>query len=252
VLTHGTFSNGRICENLAAYLADRSFDCWVLELRGRGEGGRALQHATFEDFGLLDVPPALEAVRTHTGRRQLFLVGHSGGGLAFLMHLARIPAARANVVGLVVVASQTTEAGTTLRGRLMLQGGRAIESLLGYMPGRVLGLGPENEARGILRQWFAWNATRRWRGWDGFDYHDALAEIAVPTLSLAGTGDRYIAPPRGCRHVLDLLGGRDKEWLLCGRSTGFSEDYGHARIIASRAAQREIWPRIHDWLVARS
>jgi hypothetical protein len=37
---------------------------------------------------------------------------------------------------------------------------------------------------------------------------------------------------------------------VCGTAEGFSEDFGHARIIASRAAQREIWPRIKDWLVS--
>ena len=38
LLTHGTFSNGSICWRLAAYLAGYGFDCWVLELRGRGNG----------------------------------------------------------------------------------------------------------------------------------------------------------------------------------------------------------------------
>lgn len=252
VLTHGTFSNGRICQRLAGYLAEHGFDCWVLELRGRGESQGTIRNPTFEDFGLLDVPPALEAVRTHSGRRRLFLVGHSGGGLAFLMHLARVPAARAGVVGLVMLASQATEAGSTLGGRLLLGAGWAAETLLGYTPGRAVRLGPENEPKGILRQWFQWNRARRWTGWDGFDYLDALPEVEVPTLCLAGVKDRYIAPVRGCRRVFDALGARDKEWVLCGRSAGFSENYGHARIIASRAAQREVWPRIRDWLVARS
>lgn len=252
VLTHGTFSNGRTCGRLAGYLAGHGFDCWVLELRGRGESQLTIRKPTFEDFGLFDVPPALEVVRTHTGRRRLLLVGHSGGGLAFLMHLARVPAAQARVAGLVMLASQATEAGTTLGGRLMLGAGRMAEALLGYTPGRALGLGPENEAKGILRQWFEWNRTRRWTGYDGFDYLDALPEVDIPTLCLAGVGDRYIAPVRGVRRVFDTLGARDKEWMLCGKSAGFSEDYGHARVIASRAAEREIWPRIRDWLVARS
>lgn len=252
VLTHGTFSNGRTCERLAGYLAGHGFDCWVLELRGRGESRHTLRNPTFEDFGVFDVPPALEAVRTHTGQKRLFLVGHSGGGLAFLMHLARIPAARERAAGLVMLASQATEAGTTLGGRLMLRAGRMAERLLGYTPGRAVGLGPENEPEGILRQWFDWNRTRQWTGYDGFDYLDALPQVDVPILCLAGAGDRYIAPARGCRRVFEALGARDKEWLLCGRSSGFSENYGHARLIASRAARREIWPRIRDWLASRS
>jgi oxygen-independent coproporphyrinogen-3 oxidase len=252
VLTHGTFSNARICGQLAAYLAGHGFDCWVLELRGRGESQRKISNPAFEDFGLFDVPAALEAVRAHTGRQRLFLVGHSGGGLAFLMHLARVPAARANVVGLVMLASQATDACTTLGGCLMVGFGWVAEAVLGYAPGRACRVGPENEPKGILRQWFRWNLARRWIGSDGFDYLGALSELAMPVLCLAGTGDHYIAPVRGCRRLFDALGASDKEWVLCGKSGGFSEDYGHARIVASRAAGREIWPRIREWLVART
>jgi pimeloyl-ACP methyl ester carboxylesterase len=252
LLTHGTFSNGAICSRLGAYLAGHGFDSWVLELRGRGQSQRTIPEPTFEAFGLLDVPAALVAVRAYLSQPRLFLVGHSGGGLAFLMHLARRPAERANVAGLVMLAGQATEACVTLSGRAMVAFGWVAETVLGYAPGRALRLGPENEPRGVLRQWFRWNRSRQWIGADGFDYLAALSEIAVPTLCLAGTGDRYIAPVSGCRRVYDALGGSDKAWVLCARSEGFSEDFGHARIVASRGAQREIWPRIRDWLVERN
>lgn len=252
LLTHGTFSNGAICARLGAYLAGHGFDAWVLELRGRGQSQRVIPEPTFEAFGLLDVPAALEAVRAQASQRQLFLVGHSGGGLAFLMHLARRPAERARVAGLVMLASQATEACATLGGRAMVAFGWVAETVLGYAPGRALRLGPENEPRGVLRQWFRWNVSGRWIGADGFDYLAALPDIAVPTLCFAGTGDRYIAPIRGCRRLYEALGGPDKAWILCARSEGFSEDFSHARIVASRGAQREVWPRIRDWLVERS
>ena len=126
------------------------------------------------------------------------------------------------------------------------------ESLLDYSPGRAFGVGPENEPKGILSQWYRWNRTRRWTGRDGFDYLAALRDLTVPTLCLAGAGDRWIAPAPGCRRLFDALGSRDKEWILCAKSEGFTEDFGHARLIASRAAQREVWPRIRDWLVART
>lgn len=250
LLTHGTFSNATICARLADYLAARGFDCWILELRGHGASQRAVPAPSFEAFGLFDVPAALEAVRAHTGR-PLFLVGHSGGGLAFLMHLVRQPSARADVRGVVLLASQTTEACATWSGRLFVAFGRLTDLTLGYTPGRALGLGPEDEPGGVLAQWYRWNRTRRWTGQDGVDYLAALGNLSVPALCIAGAGDRFIAPPQGCRRLYEALGGGDKAWLLAARSEGFSEDFGHARLIASRAAQREIWPRVRDWLVAR-
>jgi oxygen-independent coproporphyrinogen-3 oxidase len=251
LLTHGTFSNAGICSRLAGYLARAGLDAWILELRGHGASQRSGFPPSFEAFGLLDVPAALTAVRERTGQRTVFLVGHSGGGLAFLMHLARRLDARADVAGLVLLASQATDACATLGGQLMVHFGRVADAILGYSPGRPLGLGPENEPRGVLAEWYGWNRHRRWIGRDGFDYLAALGDLAVPTLCLAGAGDRFIAPPRGCLRLFDAIGARDKAWVLCGRAQGFSDDFGHARIIASRAAQHEVWPRIRDWLAFR-
>jgi hypothetical protein len=32
------------------------------------------------------------------------------------------------------------------------------------------------------------------------------------------------------------------------RAQGFAQDFTHVRLMVSRAAQREIWPRIGEWL----
>src|SRR5574341_218711 len=66
LLTHGTFSNGRICGRLAGYLAEHGFDCWVLELRGHGRSKVGPVHPDFEQFSEFDAPAALRAVRQHT------------------------------------------------------------------------------------------------------------------------------------------------------------------------------------------
>ena len=122
--------------------------CWVLDLRGHGASQRVVPNPSFEAFGLLDVPAAIEAVRAHTGR-PLFLVGHSGGGLAFLMHLVRQPSARADVRGL--VPGQPGDGGLRDMERAAVRGfGRLTDLPLGYTPGRALGLGPEDEPKGVL------------------------------------------------------------------------------------------------------
>ncbi|PYO17367.1 MAG: esterase, partial [Candidatus Rokuibacteriota bacterium] len=106
-----------MCAGLAGFLADHGFDCWVLELRGHGQSERGHVNADFERFAMFDVPAGFQAVLRATGKEQVFLVAHSGGGLVFVMYLARNPEARERVRGLVTLASQATEAGATLRGR---------------------------------------------------------------------------------------------------------------------------------------
>jgi oxygen-independent coproporphyrinogen-3 oxidase len=252
LLTHGTFSNAQVCTRLARYLAENGFDCWILELRGHGRSAAGSVHPDFERFSEFDVPAALHAVRQRTKKEQLFWVGHSGGGLVLLMHLARHPEERPKVKGIVTLASQATEAGATWTGRAKIALGAMTNNLIGYAPGPLLKLGPENEFRGVMNQWFRWNWNGRWTGKDGFDYLEALKQVEVPALCFAGGGDRFIAPYRGCRRVYDALGSVDKRMALCAKSEGYGEDYSHSRIIASRRAQQEIWPTISEWLIKRA
>lgn len=252
LLTHGTLSNAQVCVRLASFLADQGFDCWILEWRGHGQSAAGDASPDFQYLADVDVPAGLDAVRDATGKPNVFLVGHSGGGLVFLMHLARQPESRARVRGLVTLASQATEAGGTWRDKAKIAGFAVVNNVLGHLPGPMLGLGPENEWRGVMNQWFRWNWSRRWLARDGFDYAKALRDVDVPTLCLAGAGDRFIAPVRGCERLYDVLGSRDKQFVLCGTSAGFAEEYDHTRIIASRAAGQEIWPVILTWMRARA
>jgi oxygen-independent coproporphyrinogen-3 oxidase len=252
LLTHGTFSNAQVCGKLASFLADHGFDCFILELRGHGQSQAGAGDPDFQQLADFDVPAALEAVRRHSGKPEMLLVGHSGGGLVFLMHLARALESQKHIRGLVTLASQATDAGTGWNARAKIAAFAAMNNVLGYLPGATLGMGPENEYRGVMNQWFRWNWSRRWLGRDGFDYAEALRRIDVPALCLAGAGDRFIAPVRGCQRLYDWLGSRDKQLVVCGRATGFAEDYGHARLNASRAAWQEIWPVILTWLQHRA
>jgi len=252
LLTHGTFSNAQICTRLASHLAKDGFDCWILELRGHGRSEAGPDHPDFERFSEFDVPAALQAVQRRTEKEKVFWVGHSGGGLVLLMHLARHPEICAQVQGIVTLASQATDAGVTWANRTKIVLGAIANNLLGYAPGPLLKLGPENEFKGVMNQWFRWNWDGRWTGKDGFDYLDALSRVDVPALCFAGGGDRFIAPPRGCRRLYDAIGSFDKRMALCAKSEGYREDYSHSRIIASRQAQQEIWPIISEWLLKRA
>ncbi len=252
LLTHGTFSNAQVCTRLARYLAENGFDCWILELRGHGRSEMGPVQPDFERFSEFDVPAALDAVRRKTKKRELFWVAHSGGGLALLMHLARHPEVCGQIRGIVTLASQATDAGATLNGKTKIILGALATNILGRAPGKMLRLGPQDEFRKVMNQWFRWNWDGRWTGKDGFDYLEALGQVEIPALCLAGGGDRFIAPYRGCRRVYDGLGSLDKRMALCAKSEGYGEDYSHSRIIASRRAQQEIWPTISEWLMKRA
>ena len=249
ILSHGTFSNHRSCRGLAIYLAKRGFDCFVLDFQGHGESDRPVIDPDFESMCLEDVQAVVSFVeRTKPGKKILW-IGHSGGGLAALMYLARNPEKQSTVVGLVTLASQATHAGIKKKNRIVIRLARVFTRLLNLAPGRWFGLGPENEFPKVMLQWFDWSLSGKWIGTDGFDYESSLKNITVPLLCFAGSGDKFIAPIVGCKYLYDSCGSVSKQFHSCNIDEGYAENYTHSRIMLSSSAAREIWPKIAKWLV---
>lgn len=251
LLVPGTFSNhtywlGTRGTGFARFLAASGFEPWTLDPRGHGASQRSegRNDWDFDDWARGDIPAAMRAARG------AFLVGHSAGGAALLAALAAEPELRQGVRGIVV-------AGTPVpwlqpwRG-LVARAIRGVSVALGRFPARRLGLGPEDELPGVMRQWMSWNLTGYWRGDDGTDYFARLAELDAPVLAIAGAGDHTFAPPRACRALLDKIGARDRTFVVAGRATGFSADYGHAGLFASREARAELWGRVAAWMRERA
>lgn len=251
ILAHGTFSNYRTCGGLARYLAGRGHDCWLLDFEGHGCSDKILPAADFETMFLSGANAALDHVVTMTQGR-IHWVGHSGGGLAALMALAKRPELTEKMHSLVMLGSQACDAGQSVSHRAVLRLSQLLTRMLGFVPARVLRLGPEDEVAEVMLQWYRWNLRAHWQGSGDFDYLKALREheslAGLPVLSMAGSGDRFIAPPEACRKLHALLPGTAKAWQECGIDQKFAEDFTHSRLISSRAAAREIWPRIAGWL----
>ena len=253
VLMPGTFSNhtfwlGTRGHGFAWSLAEAGFEAAVLDPRGHGaseqHGGRSWR---FEDWARVDLPAAVEAVSE--GGRRPFLVGHSGGGAAMLMALAVEEELHDRVAGVITLASPLPWLQGW--GRLGARAIAATARILGRFPARRLGMGPEDELPGVMRQWMGWAATGRWLGDEGLDYEERIRDVTTPALAVAGAGDPRFAPPHACRALLETTAATDRTFVVAGRETGFSEDFGHAGIVVSRAARTEVWPLLLDWLRER-
>ena len=251
ILAHGTFSNHRTCGGLARYLAGLGHDCWLIDYEGHGSSEVSQPSASFESLFLSGTPVAVDYVRQRTGQNPHW-IGHSGGGLAALMSVARKPELSKQLRSLVMLGSQACHAGHRLTNRLMLHICKMLTEIMGAVPGKKLGIGPENEEASVMLQWYRWNLETRWAGDDEFDYLQALSHheqlASLPVLAVAGSGDWFIAPPSACKRLHSLIPGTANKWLECGRANGYSENFSHARLISSRAAAREIWPQVATWI----
>jgi len=78
-------------------------------------------------------------------------------------------------------------------------------------------------------------------------YLDSLRSVEQPTLVIAGRADR-VAPPDRVFGFYDALGSQEKSFVIAGRATGFSVDYGHLDLPLGDRSKKEIFPLISDWL----
>src|SRR6185503_13122121 len=108
LLIHG-FGQNRYAWHLPArsvanHLAKAGYDVFNLDLRGHGRsrhfGARAPRHV--DDYIAEDLPIAVEEVQLHTGKRPVYLVGHSLGGL---VSYAAAPSLEGAVGGIVSLGS---------------------------------------------------------------------------------------------------------------------------------------------------
>ncbi len=252
VVTHGTISNGDAVKNLAIYLHDQGFDCWLLEWGGHGESEASSRKQDFEYPALNDVPAAIEAVLEKTRHNQVYWVSHSGGGHLVLMCLSRLPEFYDKVAGIVSMGAQATDGaiGFMYKSRALLI--YVVTKLFGRMPKALVSAGgSEGEPTQLLAQWAEWNLKREWRGKDGYDYLSALANITHPAFFIAG-GKDDIAPVSGCKKLYDGLGSVDKQWMICAREHGFSKDFNHGQLVLGSTAKNELFPLIAEWLAARN
>ncbi|MFB6347611.1 MAG: alpha/beta hydrolase [bacterium] len=88
LLVHGLGANHR---NLALddengvvqYLAEQGYDCWAIDLRGRGRSDTPSGGWCFDDYAQKDLPAVLDYILETTGYDQLHWIGHSMGGMLY-------------------------------------------------------------------------------------------------------------------------------------------------------------------------
>ena len=244
LLVPGTFSNhtfwlGTRGVGFARTLSDAGWEACVLDPRGHGLSDRPSsdQDWDIDKWAREDVPTALRALAS--AQQPLHIIGHSAGGAVTLAALA------ADVTLHPLVRSITT-LGTPVPWLQPLRGVgacviRAVSTLFGRFPARLLRLGPEDELPHVMSQWMTWNIEGHWTGDDGTDYSQGLAHIHHPCLMIAGTADRMFAPPNACEGLFNMVGSARKRFKVF-------DGLDHVGLMISKRARTEVWPEILHFL----
>lgn len=257
VLVPGTFCQrsfwiSRNGVGLGPFLRERGHDVWIMELRGHGLSpkDRRFRRWSAEDHLRHDLPAVQALVETETGRRAHW-VGHSWGGTAIVGSMAGGWLDQDRVRSACVLGANITEGDEWMKRRLPRLGAWLLLTALGRVPARLFRLGPEDESRAYILEFYRWKgASPRWETRGGRSYWDGVRGIRAPLLTFAAAADTN-DPWTGCKELFDATGSDDKSFVLLGEEQGFSHDYEHVEMIIGKAAQAEVWPRIADWLDAR-
>jgi len=262
LLIHGSIENGRIfySENgkgLAPYLADLGYDVFVPDLRGRGKSTPSI--GPDSDFGqmdmvMTDIPFLVNHVKQEKGTDAIWIGAHSWGGNLALASYARFPQ-MADIKGLILFGVKRRVTVWNMERILKLSFGWRIVApvaiaIKGFLPAVQLKMGADNETKRIFKETNYWLDNSTWKDpRDGFDYGDALSEVAVPpVLSLTGAADRVLGHPRDCQNLVNELNTADGTFKVIGKATGHLHDYDHIDLVTHKDASKDQFPMIAEWM----
>lgn len=253
ILLHGSFTNRRFWFSpkgigFGAYLARAGFDVWIPEMRGHGLSPRnpTYRKNRVLDYARYDLPAIADFVMEQTGQAPHWM-GHSLGGVVLAAAAGGGYLEQRSAASLTLLGAQVSRVYLPLKLPLVEWSGHFFLSCMPHLSGTRLGRGPEDEPIGVARDALRWyglfgrfgSGTENW--WQG------LATVRIPVLAVSAEGDRQ-DPPAACERLLRQFGSATREHLCLGPRNGFSSPFGHVEMLISKAAQREVWPRLTDWL----
>ncbi|EMA4544861.1 alpha/beta fold hydrolase [Acinetobacter baumannii] len=248
-LSHGAFSDKTVCMGIAVYLANHGYICFILEWRGHGTSPKTDIPFNFETVALYEYKAAFHYIYHHFNIASLHCVTHSGGGLCLTMFLINYPEYLKNIQSITFIACQAFGAVNNSFDFIKLFSAKLIVKGLGQIPANKFKLGRINESYYTMRPWFNWNLKQNFISeFKNIDYKKHMSSIRVPIYSINGTGDKFIAPVKGCYKYLKAFENQDNVFREFGCSNNNLENYSHSRIVLSQNAAKEVWPTILQWI----
>lgn len=287
-LVHGLTANHRNLafddrKGLAQFLNRKGYDCWAIDLRGRGQFRSSNGTWCFDDYLDHDVPSAIDHVLDETDSDAIHWIGHSMGGMLLLAHAGSAENTRPIASGVTIGSPVQLNEPTVFKRiasyfmnlpnwiyrfvRPFLMGGFLLQVYL--IPWRLwfLILIERTYSREALRvisnvivprvnyrvplQFLRWLGTGKWNSSDGRrNYRDNLSNVDVPMLTVIGGRD-LLCPDRETAGF-DRLGSPDKRLLKAARSEGFSRDYDHVSLVFAESARDELFTEIESWIASHS
>ncbi|MBX8488258.1 lysophospholipase [Pseudomonas cichorii] len=257
ILLHGSFSNRRFWYSpkgigLGPFLARAGYDVWIAEMRGHGLSARNQDYRRnrVADYARYDLPAIAAFVREQNGQVPHW-IGHSLGGTTLAAALGGQYLGPEGAASAALFGSQISRTYWPLKIPPVQWTGRLLLKPFEHISGPRLKRGPEDEPIGVVLESMRWHGLFGRFGDRDSNWWTGLASVEVPVLAVAAVGDHQ-DPVWACKMLFDQFGSQQRQFLCLGREHGFNEDFDHVRMLVSKGAQQQVWPRVLDWLQERS
>jgi len=233
-----------------------------------------------DDYIKYDIPAALKFVTEQTGKPKVTWIGHSLGGMIMYAYLgSNNPDLLRSVaaIGSPIIIPQppnqilsafvnnrhlfkaflivNTRSGATgiapfrkfivTPDEILFFNGNnvkdeTVKKLLSYVV--------EDLPVGVVDQIIKMIQTGVFMSADGsINYTDQIKNIDLPMLLVCGKADN-LAPPESVRRVYHDIKSKDKTFIMFGTSNGYKKDYGHNDLVLGTISEKEVYPKIYNWL----
>ncbi|WP_171103714.1 alpha/beta fold hydrolase [Ruegeria sp. HKCCD7255] len=233
-------------QHFALWLAlEHGMACLTYDYSGFGQSltGR-IQDATvtMADWALVDIPAARAELRRRYPQAQHWAIGHSIGGMLGPVQpdVAQIDRLICVNSGLVTFTDHPWPY-RALAGLFWYGHAPLLARMLGYLPGRAVGFGPDLPAA-VYWQWRRWcTAPRNYAPEIGASLPDVTWDSTSGTVDLVTFTDDQMVPPQAVWRLAELFGPDAQRHLIDPKDHGL-QSVGHIGAFARRNSA--IWPRL--------
>ncbi|MDE3270601.1 alpha/beta fold hydrolase [Pseudoalteromonas sp. G4] len=264
---HGAVENGRIFythsnKGLAPFLAEAGFNCFVADLRGRGNSEPKITSESKtgqRDSIVEEIPAMLEFITKTTKQPISYFCAHSWGGVLLNSVLARFPHYQNELKACVYFASKRTiynnHPSKYLQANLVWYFiSPILIRIYGYLPAKRFGFGSDDETRLSHKEGVEWVKRNPWVcPFDGFDYGKALSERALPpTLHIGAVNDKALAQKIDIEAFINESGQGKQLLNMYGKKHNHLIDYDHINILTATEAKAETFQDTLEWFKQHS
>jgi len=260
LLVHGSIENGKIFystsgKGLAPYLAQRGFQVFVADLRGKGASTPTVSgqsKATQTDTIMGELPSIIQFVKETTGSEALHLGAHSWGGVLLLAAYALFHD-RWNIGSMVFFGTKRRIGVRNLHKFFTIDIGWSIIGSLatwiyGYLPAKKLKMGSDNEPGRFYFQLNRWVYSKKWVDPETkTDYREKLGKLSLPPLHFyTGINDKLLGHPADVKRLLLETGQPHATLTILSKQNGNLHDYDHINALTHPDAVKDHFAEVAE------